>query len=85
MLGHDDLVEQGGRDHVHVGEPREIGQVVLVGSEVVDGIHAAQKVRDQVAVTGVALVEVRSRSQVRRPPVPVHRPGQRVEHGDLMA
>ena len=85
MLGHNDLVEQGGREYVHVGEPREIGQVVLVGSEVVDGIDAAQKDSDQVAVAGVALVEVCSPSQVRWPPVPVDRPGQCVQHGDLVS
>ena len=65
-LGHDDLVEQGGRDHVHVGEPREVGQVVLVGGEVVDGVDAAQEVGEQVAVAGVALVEVDPGTQVRR-------------------
>ena len=83
-LGHDDLVEQRGRDHVHVGEPREVGQVVLVGGEVVDGVHPAQEVREQVAVADVALVEVDLRAQVRGPPVPVHRRGQRVEHDDVM-
>ena len=51
----------------------------------VDGINAAQKVGDQVAVAGVALVEVCPGSQVRRPPVPVDRPGQRVEHDDLVS
>ena len=45
-LGHDDLVEQGRRDHVHVGESREVGQVVLVGGEMVDGVDATQQVGD---------------------------------------
>ena len=60
-LGDDDLVEQGRRDHVHVGESREVGQVVLVGGEVVDGVDAAQEISDEVAVAGVALVEVDAR------------------------
>ena len=51
----------------------------------VDGINATQKVGDQVAVAGVALVEVCPGSQVRRPPVPVDRLGQRVEHDDLVS
>ena len=51
----------------------------------VDGINAAQKVSDQLAVAGVALVEVCPRSQVSRPPVPVDRPDQRVEHDDLVS
>ena len=51
----------------------------------VDGINAAQKVSDQLAVARVALVEVCPRSQVRRPPGPVDRPGQRVEHDDLVS
>ena len=83
-LGHDDLVEQGGRDHVHVGEPREVGQVVLVGGEVVDGVDPAQQVGEQVAVADVALVEVGPGAQVRGLSVPVYRRGQRVEHDDVV-
>ena len=85
MLGDDDLVEQGRRDHVHVGESREVGQVVLVGGEVVDGVDPTQQVRDQIAVADVALVEVDLGTQVRGPPVPVYRRGQRVEHDDVVS
>ena len=51
----------------------------------VDGIHAAQKVGDQIAVAGVTLVEVDFGTQVRRLPVLVDRRGQRVEHDDLVS
>ena len=84
-LGHDDLVEQGGRDDVHIGEPREFRQVVLVSGEVVHGVDAAQEVGEQVTVTDVALVEVDLGAQVRRLPVPVYRRRQRVEHHDFVA
>ena len=57
-LGDDDLVEQRGGDHVDVGEPGEVGQVVLVGGEVVDRVHPAQQVGEQLAVADVALEEV---------------------------
>ena len=50
----------------------------------VDGVYPAQEVGDQVAVAGVALVEVGSGAQVRRLPVPVDRRGQRVEHDDFV-
>ena len=69
-LGDDDLVEQGRRDHVHVGEPGEVGQVVLVGGEVVDGVDAAQQVGEQVAVADVALVELDLGAQVGGPARP---------------
>ena len=50
----------------------------------VDGVNAAQEVRDEVAVAGVALVEVDLGTQVRGPPIPVYRRGQRVEHDDVV-
>ena len=84
-LGHDDLVEQGRRDHVDVREPREVGQVVLVGGEVVDRVGPPQEVGDQLAVAGVALVEVDLRAELRRLAGPVYRRGQRVEDDDVMA
>ena len=64
VLGHDDLEEQGGGDHVDVGEPREVGEVVLVGGEVVHGVDTAQEVREQIPVADVTLVELDIRAQM---------------------
>src|SRR5262245_40854647 len=56
-----------------------MGQVVLVGGEVVDGIHAIEKVRDEVAVACVALVEVDLGTHVRGPSAAMYGRGQRVK------
>ena len=85
-FGDDDLVDQGGRDHVYVAEPREVGEVVLVGGEVVNRVHPAQQVGEQVPVADVALVEVDLGTQVGRlAAVPVHWLGERVQHNDVMS
>jgi hypothetical protein len=84
-LGNDDLVKQGRRDHVHVRESREVGEIVLVGGEVVDGVYAAQEISDEVAVAGVALVEIDPGTEVSRAPTPVYRRGQCVEHDDVVS
>ena len=51
----------------------------------VNGVHAAQEVGEQIAVAGVTLVEVRFGTQVCRVPVPVYRRRQRIEHHDFVA
>jgi hypothetical protein len=52
---------------------------------VVDRVDPAQQVRHQVAVAGVALVEVGAGTEVAGPAAAVHGRGQRVEHDDVVA
>ena len=51
----------------------------------VDRVHAAEQVGEQVAVAGVALEEVGPGRQVGGPAALVDRRGQRVEDDDVMA
>src|SRR5262249_60246462 len=66
------------------GARGEVRQVVLVGGEVVGGGNAAQEVGEQVAVAGVALIEVSLRAQVRGWSVPVYRRGQCVQDDNIV-
>ena len=43
-LLHDDLIEESRRNHVDIGEPREIRQIILIGGKVIHGVDPAQKV-----------------------------------------
>ena len=51
----------------------------------VDGVDATEQVRDEIAVAGVAFVEVDFGRYVRGPSAPMYRPGQRVEHDDIVS
>ena len=51
----------------------------------VDRVDPPQEVGDQLAVAGVALVEVDLGVELRRLAGPVYRRGQRVEDDDVMA
>ena len=51
----------------------------------VDRVHPAEQVGEQIAVAGVTLVEVGPGAEVRGLAFPVHRRVQRVEDHDLMA
>ena len=84
-LGDGDLVDQRRRGDVDVGEPGEVGEVVLVGGEVVDRVDATHQVREELPVTDVAHMEVDARREVGRFAVAVHGRGQGVEDDDVVA
>src|SRR5215472_6092147 len=50
----------------------------------VNGVHPAEQVGDEIAVARVSFVEVDFRAEVSRRAVPVHWPGQCIEHDHLM-
>ena len=84
-FGHGDLEDQRRRRDVDVGEPREVGQVVLVGGEVEDRVAPAQQVGEQLPVAHVADEQVGPGREVGGPAVAVHRRRQRVEHDHVVA
>jgi hypothetical protein len=84
-LGDRDLVQQGGRDDVDRGEAGEVGEVVLVGREVVDGVDPTQEVGEQVAVPHVSDPQLRARGQVVGLAVAVNRGGEGVQDDDLVS
>ena len=51
----------------------------------VDGVYAAEQVGEQIAIAGVALVEVDLGTRYAGPPVAVYRRSQRVEDDDVMS
>jgi hypothetical protein len=83
-LGHDDLVKQRRGNHVDVGEPREVRQVILIRGEMIDGVDPPEQAGQQVPVPGVTPDELRARAEVAGPSVAVHGRGQRVEHHHVM-
>ncbi len=84
-LGNDDLVQQRRRGDVDVGERGEVGEVVLVGGEVVDGVHPAQEVGDEIAVADVADEEFDAGGEIVGLAVAMYGGGQRVQHDHVVA
>ena len=82
-LRHDDLEEESRGHHVYIRKTGEVGQVVLIGGQMENGIDAAQEVGHEVAIAHVALEELDLRAQVGSDPVPMHWWQESIEHGDV--